>query len=138
MGLDTSHNCWHGPYTAFTRWRNAVAEAAGYEVKPVKDDSGMVFQTAQIDWEAIERENMGCYQGEWRTEQPDPVVYLIAHSDCDGALHPAQSGPLADRLEELLPSVKDSHPFDNHREKTQRFIDGLRTAVAAGEDVDFH
>lgn len=21
MGLDTSHDCWHGAYSAFTRWR---------------------------------------------------------------------------------------------------------------------
>lgn len=29
MGLDTSHDCWHGAYSAFMRWRRAVAKAAG-------------------------------------------------------------------------------------------------------------
>lgn len=29
MGLDTSHDCWHGAYSAFNRWREAVAKAAG-------------------------------------------------------------------------------------------------------------
>ena len=29
MGLDTSHGCWHGAYSAFTRWRTVLAQAAG-------------------------------------------------------------------------------------------------------------
>ena len=29
MGLDTSHNCWHGAYSAFMRWRQEIAKAAG-------------------------------------------------------------------------------------------------------------
>lgn len=30
MGLDTSHDCWRGAYSAFNRWRRALAEAAAY------------------------------------------------------------------------------------------------------------
>ncbi len=29
MGLDTSHGCWHGAYSAFNRWRIEIAKAAG-------------------------------------------------------------------------------------------------------------
>lgn len=29
MGLDTSHDCWHGAYSAFHRWRQKLAEVAG-------------------------------------------------------------------------------------------------------------
>jgi hypothetical protein len=29
MGLDTTHNCWHGAYSAFMRWRQEIAKAAG-------------------------------------------------------------------------------------------------------------
>jgi hypothetical protein len=29
MGLDTSHGCWHGAYSAFSRWRTKLAEVAG-------------------------------------------------------------------------------------------------------------
>ena len=28
MGLDTTHDCWHGPYSMFMRWRTAIAAAA--------------------------------------------------------------------------------------------------------------
>lgn len=29
MGLDTTHDCWHGAYSGFMRWRIGVAKAAG-------------------------------------------------------------------------------------------------------------
>lgn len=29
MGLDTTHGCWHGAYSAFMRWREKLAEVAG-------------------------------------------------------------------------------------------------------------
>ena len=29
MGLDTTHDCWHGAYSAFMRWRQKLAEVAG-------------------------------------------------------------------------------------------------------------
>lgn len=29
MGLDVSHGCWHGSYSAFNRWRHGIARAAG-------------------------------------------------------------------------------------------------------------
>ena len=28
MGLDTTHDCWHGSYSAFAIWRKKLAEAA--------------------------------------------------------------------------------------------------------------
>lgn len=137
MGLDTSHDCWHGPYSAFTRFRNKLAEIAGYEVKDVTYDDGHTWPTVSIDWPRLERDNPGCFQGEWQTGEGDPLVYLIAHSDCDGVLHPPQANALADRLTELLPKIPDDG-MERTREKTARFIAGLRNAVTRGEDVDFH
>ena len=29
MGLDTTHDAWSGPYTAFDRWRRWVAKQEG-------------------------------------------------------------------------------------------------------------
>ena len=29
MGLDTTHDCWHGAYSAFMRWRQEIARIAG-------------------------------------------------------------------------------------------------------------
>lgn len=146
MGLDTSHDCWHGAYSAFGRWRQAVAEAAGYAVWEVKHDkdSSMSYPTVMIEWHRYRPEIE--LWGEWAETPHDPLIVLIAHSDCDGVIHPAQAAPLADRLEELLPKIAEYEDRSGgHIEArggmvkcTEKFIAGLRAAVAAGEDVDFH
>lgn len=134
MGLDTSHNAWHGPYSAFTYWREAIAKAAGYRVARLEGD---LYNTTLIDWGHITEANL---RGEWAETPADPLIVLIAHSDCDGVIHPAQAGPLADRLEELEPLIDygDERMRMLYGHKTRQFINGLRAAVAAGEDVDFH
>lgn len=139
MGLDTSHGAWHGAYSAFTRWRHAVAEAAGYLVRKVDwGDRGMLpMDTVLIDWGHVPE---GALYGKWAETPADPLLVLIAHSDCEGEILPAQAGPLADRLEELLPKL--SGDYGGHigdiKAKTLVFIAGLRAAVEANEPLDFH
>lgn len=145
MGLDTSHDCWHGAYGAFSRWRDKLAEVAGYAIAKV-DFSGQgdrmadmmgARDTVLIDWGHIADKN---YMGEWDAMPADPLILLIAHSDCDGLIHPEHAGPLADRLAELLPLLPEGEApghVRHWRQTTQRFIDGLREAAAAGEDVEF-
>ena len=135
MGLDTSHDAWHGSYGAFSRWRDHLAEVAGYESAVLKDD---YRSTILIDWGHITDKSL---YGEWDQTPADPLIVLIAHSDCEGVIHPEQAKPLANRLEELLPGL-DEGESGGHiwsmREVTERFIEGLRAAADAGEDLDFH
>jgi hypothetical protein len=137
MGLDTSHDAWHGAYSAFSRWRNHVATAAGYKI--VRNTSnGWVHDNVDLSWDVFEDKN---YQGEWdHPPGDDPLLYLIVHSDCDGVIHPREGRHLAARLESLLPKL-DEDASGGHvwsmRGVTQRFIDGLRLAAEAGEDVEF-
>jgi hypothetical protein len=146
MGLDTSHDCWHGAYSAFGRWRQKVAEAAGYAVWAVKyDDSSVTYDTVMIDWGHLPENAL---MGEWPETPADPLLVLIAHSDCDGEIRPEQAGPLADRLEELLPALERTDAEEGafghiaarggYAGAARKFIDGLRAAVAADEPVDFH
>lgn len=133
MGLDTSHDCWHGPYSAFSRWRDRLSRAAGYWVERIGDNT---VSSAVIDWGHTQEKNL---VGEWDTAPADPLFYLIVHSDCDGVIHPQHGALLADRLEELLPLLEpDDEKFTGVRWQTRRFIEGLRHAAALGEDVDFH
>lgn len=139
MGLDTSHDCWHGAYSAFNRWRNHLAELAGYAIRRVEQDTPMPpMNTVMIDWGHLPPNAL---EGEWPTLPDDPLLILIAHSDCDGIIKAEHTGPLADRLDELLPLLADMPPDGGHigdwSEKTRQFIDGLRTAAKAGEDVEF-
>jgi len=138
MGLDTSHDAWHGAYSAFTRWRTELARAAGYTIK--RGHNGYPY-AAEIQWDRLAAEN---FMGEWERVPEDPLIILLAHSDCDGEIKPEHAPWLADRLEQLLPALPDENTATGHiagygwRGTTQRFIDGLRAAAAAGEAVDFH
>jgi hypothetical protein len=137
MGLDCSHDAWHGAYSAFSRWRHKIAEAAGYAVWPVKYGDGMTHDTVMLDWGRITKENQF---GAWEQTPADPLVVLFVHSDCEGEIRPEQAGPLADALERLLPDLDGDGGghIGDYRSKTRAFIDGLRRAVAANEPLDFH
>ena len=115
MGLDTSHDCWHGSYGGFNDYREALADAAGYDLEKLWG----------LDWPD------GSEAGKWPVLPHDPLVVLLQHSDCDGVIPWDVCGELAERLAGL--SVSDQWvPF------VARFVDGLREAHALSEDVDFH
>jgi hypothetical protein len=112
MGLDTSHDCWHGPYSSFGEFRSALFDAAvggGSRVKYAYMD--------EID----------------ALDSTDPLREFLVHSDCDGELPVSILFPLASRLEELAPRLNRWH-----REAAERFAAGLRAADALGEAVEFH
>lgn len=135
MGLDTSHDCWHGPYSSFNRWRNEVAVAAGYAISD--------FWYVGVNYDSLLATSPD-FLGEWPEgyDIGDPLLYLLAHSDCDGVIHPREGRLLADRLDALLPVLADSEVPGPRGTSvfaaTEQFIAGLRDAAAAGEDVDFH
>jgi hypothetical protein len=121
MGLDTSHDCWHGAYSAFMRWREKLAEVAG--LPPLRMMEGY---DGAIRWDSL---------------KPDALHILLDHSDCAGSLASAVCGPLADSLERLLPLLPNEDGGGHvgpWKAKTQAFIDGLRLAASRGEDVEFH
>jgi hypothetical protein len=146
MGLDTSHDAWHGAYSSFSLWRNALAEAAGYEMDYVRVDPwGTARPEPQgIDWDALCEISPGLY-GDWPDgyDIGDPLLYLLAHSDCEGEIHPREGRLLLERLKELLPKLEGKDEVGFARGwtpygKTEQFIEGLQAAVDAGEDLDFH
>lgn len=123
MGLDTTHDCWHGAYSAFHRWRAKLCEVAGL---------------GKIE----ERNGFG---GNKPWPESDPLVTLLYHSDCDGEIESKDCGPLADALEKLLPALDRSEGGGGHIDRdggyaecARRFIRGLRAAADAGESVGFH
>lgn len=135
MGLDTTHGCWHGAYSAFHRWRCELARVGGYPLKEGGASSRKVPAVWDLDWPDA------AYQGEWDGKPPaDPLLILLIHSDCDGLIPAEYAGVLADRLQGLLPLLP-SDPAPGHigdwRRKTETFIAGLRRAAAAGEPVEF-
>lgn len=138
MGLDVSHDCWTGAYSAFTRWRNALAEAAGIGLKLHPGDP---IPMPAIDWEGLDSGRYGdTLIGDWIQTPDEPLLILFAHYDTDGHILARDCTPLADRLAEVLPNMPEGDGgghIGDWREKTQKFIDGLRLAAERGEDVEF-
>jgi hypothetical protein len=75
----------------------------------------------------------------WESLRPSPLHILLSHSDCDGEIKATDCAPIADALEALLPRLDgEGGGYVGDFKRTQTFIDGLRAAAAAGEDVEFH
>lgn len=117
MGLDTTHECWHGSYSNFMAWRREIASHININLD---DMTGFGGDT------------------EWETLPQDPLHFLLHHSDCDGLLAWEVTKPIADRLQAILPLI-DKSPSDSYfYDKTLQFITGLRCAHDLHEDVYFH
>jgi len=131
MGLDTTHDCWHGAYYAFNRFRNELAKAAGYEL--VETEIG---EHADLPWERFELKN---YEGEWDTPPDDPLLILLVHSDCEYRIPAEYCEHIANRIERLIPllPLEGVGHLAHPQEKATQFVEGLRRAAAAGEDVEF-
>lgn len=152
MGLDTSHDCWHGSYGAFHRWRCEIASAAG--LPPLElmegfyeplDSHNLPTLYHGINTREKDENNLTRVDAQlpiaWDCLKPSPLHELLHHSDCDGEIPWESCGKIADSLAELLPKLPTGEAgghIGNWRDKTSTFIDGLRKAHAAKENVDFH
>lgn len=132
MGLDTTHNAFHGAYSAFNSFRKFICEATGGSFPPHRDKSL----------------KDGCfYYGDgYSPETHKGLTEFLSHSDCDGEISPEMCKIIADELEELLPKVEE---MAKTRESyghilggggwvavTKRFINGCREAYENNEPLE--
>lgn len=162
MGLDVTHGCWSAPYSAFARFREYIAEAAGV---PLALMQGFYDEPSEVAlsfvapapggpacrshhgpslWQWI-RDVRAWLPLSWESWEADPIVILLDHSDCEGDIDPADAGRVADRLEELRAKIfkiatdrSEKHGADHIDGQVGDWIRGLRAACAAGEKVEFH
>lgn len=141
MGLDVSHGCWRGAYSAFNRWRNELAVASGRGLMSIPSAPGIPVKAPRYDWDSLtETEGQKALWGSWDELPDDPLDIIFCHYDCEGIIQAAHCEPLADRLEGLLPDLEGKDGgghIGDYAEKTRMFIAGLREAGVAGEDVVF-
>ena len=118
MGLDTTHDCWHGPYSAFNRWRTKLCEVAGYG----------------------DLEEYAGFGGSTPWPMMDPLAILLSHSDCDGEIRWQDCENIANALHELITGMTRAdtgRPLATYTVDTLQFISGLTTAHARKENVRF-
>lgn len=146
MGLDTSHDAFHGGYGSFSIMRATLCLADGMTIE------GGYAGTYTWPGEptALSPDiDARCELGEVdRDEFPwDPLIFLIRHQDCDGVIKPGMAAALADRIEEVLFKVDaETEKFapawaipaePNTTALAKQFMEGLRRSSAAGEDLEF-
>lgn len=142
MGLDISHDAFHGAYSAFNRFRQTVAKAIGGSF-PFHTPEFLAERAA----EGQEINPMWWYWGHGYSQETHPGLYeFFMHSDCDGDIGPVACGRIATELEALLPAIeKLDDGGAGHIEHqggyvavTRKFIEGCRKAALAGERLEFH
>ena len=119
MGLDTTHNCWHGPYSSFNRFRESLAEQIGISLD---DYIGYDNPNATKELRSIKHN----------------IRPLLNHSDCDGILPLRQCKLIVDGLNDILENFNDKIEADyNFKENIIQFRDGCLLAIKNKEVVRF-
>jgi hypothetical protein len=121
MGLDTTHNAWHGPYSSFGRFRERLAQEIGINLNNyIGYNPHANLKESEID---------------------HPLMDLFNHSDCDGELTPMQCWKIAKGLDEVikkLPVPEDGDSWDaRFIESCIQFRDGCMLAFSKNEVMEF-
>lgn len=120
MGLDTTHNAWHGAYSSFGTFRKKLAEQIGINLNDYWGYSG----GGKLDLRSIDHD----------------IQPLLDHSDCDGELTVSDCERIANGLNDILERIKDK-PVIDHQQFTEdiiQFRNGCLDAVSKGESIKFH
>lgn len=142
MGLDCSHNAWHGSYSSFHQWRKKIAELAGLPPLDLMEGFYLRKNVSVINPTLGPQSNQFLTELDaqlpikWKCLKYTPLIELLNHSDCDGQLFSERCGSIADELEKLLPKMEDES-LSWIRASTIQFIHGLRSAAAAGDNLEF-
>ena len=154
MGLDTTHDAWHGSYSGFALWRNDLARVLGWgtEVTPhstttyaipegrVPQQDPLPDETHTVDGETYtirwsEHYGNSVWLGHWDTDPADVIDVLMIHSDCDGIIPHRFMERLCHRLMDVM---EQQEPDSWERKATGQFCVGLIEAHIRGEDIEFH
>ena len=139
MGLDVSHDCWHGAYSAFSRFRSAIAKAAkiplglmeGFYESPFDDYNVKDLTPSSVHW---------WLPLSWDKYNSDPLCILLNHSDCGGEIAASDCAPLAARLRQIAPLLSGQNGgghLGDIEAKAIQFAEGLELAHSKGEEVRF-
>lgn len=139
MGLDTTHNAFHGSYIAFNCFRKAVAAAAGGSYPPhdpsLRDANGKPL-----------RDDMWYFDNDITSREKNPgLAIFLSHSDCDGFLTPSECQIIADEIEALLPIIDEQDIYTSDPKisrgwtsnTARKWINGCRLAARKQENLYF-
>ena len=161
MGLDTSHDAWHGPYSSFMSWRLWLAEQIGIPLELMEgfyyeDDSSNPFKLLDYKYPKGDELEMAALKRlrkklplKWSSFKPNPLHILLNHSDCDGYINWRDCGKIANELKKFLSVIDNDNNlskspniergvYDGMYKATERFMNGCQLAFSKKEKLDFH
>lgn len=157
MGLDicvdddSATEIWHGPYTAFSRFRGMVAQQygmrsysrlCGVALPKLNGDSAGPAMASSLAWlMTMNDDNLEAKAtkevDKLHTKSPE-LVCFFNHSDCDGNWTAQECKDIAAMLREVrgkpVPDIDRAAWF---RETIDAFLEGLDTCVERGVGAVF-
>lgn len=138
-------SCYRGGPTLFAKMRRALALAADIPMArmiiDLPDDDEVVLEVPDLDGYNLVEKNI---YGEWDTPPPDPILYLLAHSDEKGEIKSEHMLPLITRITELEPIAYEIISSRDGLEAAQQishrlqwFAEHLHAAHVTGRPVNF-
>lgn len=162
MGLYVSHGAWIGSYGAFMAWRKRIAQVAGlpplelmegfytsleaHFEKPIDENRRIFAFDVPTLWTSEKPNHLfldldSKLPIKWESLKPSPLYLLLNHCDCGGEISWKKCGKIADCLEPLIELLPEEEGEDNYswnwKEKTRKFVDGLRLAHKLKENLVF-
>lgn len=119
MGLDTSHNCWHGSYGTFNQFRHILALQIGINLEEYIG-YGNNDATKHLN------------------DIPHEIMPLLNHSDCEGSLSIKESRLVAKGLTKILDNWIPGEYDMFFKKKVEQFRDGCLDAVKKRQIIQFH
>jgi len=118
MGLDTTYDCWNGPYSSFNRFRYSL----GHQVNINLDDYSGYNKGGKKDLNDIDHE----------------LMPLFNHSDCDGRLTVKECKSIVKGLNGILENYNEEIETDyNFKDNIIKFRDGCLNAISDKKMVHF-
>lgn len=148
MGLDTSHDAWHGAYSSFMSFRVKIASEVGIPLKLMDGFYDEMKPSEILDFEfptgfeheiknVPPKEALEMLPLDWDPYKDHPLFPLLLHSDCDGELEWKDCLGIAEALEAMVPKLR-SWDTDWYAERAAQFAKGCRLAYQKKENIDFH
>lgn len=135
VGLDTTHDAFHGAYSAFNTFRKFLLKSIGGRFPPHADKKLLHDHWYWGD------------ESEFNSETHKGLLEFFRHSDCDGEISPVMCKLIADEMESILPHVEKLAETEEayghilrdggYVEVAKRFIEGCRLAHELNEPLEF-
>ena len=125
MGLNTSYDCWNGPYSSFNNFRKHLAKQIGLDLDEYVEYSMPLRHDT-------------CNRTKTLKDVKHNLIPLLNHSDCEGKLTIAQCKKIVNGLNDVLCYFNDEEVYPTFRDDVIQFRDGCIQAIIDNKPVEFH